>query len=226
MSPYYERDGITIYHGDAREVLSSVPRGDLMVADPPYDLWADLHELFFDHGEQAIAAFCSWQHRQAIESHHGRPRAELVWHHDSGRWVSHNLPRLSHTSILIYGDRIGEAYVGEHIADRTPRRRSTGAVGRDRLVSSVYTPRARRLLESVISAPRALSGGVWAKPLAVVTPLIEWLCPAEGLVIDPCMGTGTTLRAAATLGRRAIGVELQERFCEIAARRLAQEVLV
>ncbi len=63
------------------------------------------------------------------------------------------------------------------------------------------------------------------KPLWLFRHLVNASCPVSGSVIDFCMGSGTTLRAAKDLGRKAIGIEREERYCEIAANRLRQEIL-
>jgi site-specific DNA-methyltransferase (adenine-specific) len=63
------------------------------------------------------------------------------------------------------------------------------------------------------------------KPLGILRPLIEYSCPPDGLILDPCAGSGSTLVAAKECNRRAIGIEIREQDCEAAARRLNQEVL-
>jgi DNA modification methylase len=63
------------------------------------------------------------------------------------------------------------------------------------------------------------------KPVALMRWCLSFVPDAQ-LILDPFMGSGTTLRAAKDLGRRAIGIEIEERYCEIAVKRLAQEVLL
>jgi site-specific DNA-methyltransferase (adenine-specific) len=69
-----------------------------------------------------------------------------------------------------------------------------------------------------------VAGHPTVKPLAIVKDFVE-RASGDFPILDPFMGSGTTLRAAKDLWRRAIGIEIEEKYCEIAAKRMAQEVL-
>jgi site-specific DNA-methyltransferase (adenine-specific) len=62
------------------------------------------------------------------------------------------------------------------------------------------------------------------KPVGILGPIIEYSCPEGGLVVDPTCGSGSTLVAAKLIGRRCVGIEVDERYCEMAARRLESGV--
>ena len=100
-------------------------------------------------------------------------------------------------------------FVGGTWPDQTPRRQSV--IATSELAATGYSGYVTR------------AGHPHAKPVDVLRQLIE-ACP-PGVILDPFMGSGTTLRAAKDLGRKAIGTEIEERYCEIAARRMGQEVL-
>jgi DNA modification methylase len=86
-------------------------------------------------------------------------------------------------------------------------------------------PLGSDLLRYPLVVDSRANGHPWPKPLALIQKLVmHWSNEGE-TVLDPFMGSGTTLRAAKDLGRRAIGIEIEERYCEIAAKRLSQGVL-
>lgn len=90
-----------------------------------------------------------------------------------------------------------------------------------------WTDDGYRLPLSVIAAPNLTQRALHPteKPLAVVDPILTYACPVDGVVLDPFAGSGSTLAAAKASGRRSVGIEADERYCEVIAKRLAQGVL-
>jgi len=219
-TPYYQDALVTLYHADYREMVPRLPRPSLVILDPPFDIWDSVAKVEAD----TVVAFTSWQHRRHVEALYGAPRTELVWSFEDGRWVSHQLPRITHETILVYGPT-SSAYVGDR-TDGISRNKGSGSVGRDKMPDRVYVPRDRKALGSVLAFPRDVASplGVWSKPLPLIQRLIEW-CLTGDTVLDPFCGSGTTLVAAKALGKHAIGIEIDEAACEIAANRCRQEVL-
>jgi site-specific DNA-methyltransferase (adenine-specific) len=220
MKPYYEHAGITIYHGDCRELLADV-RADVLVTDPPYFLPAVHYNVrsgtsksvgdlsILEHYFRGVFAefagvlpstgsgyvFCDGQsypifHRAAY-SHFKKVRP-LVW----DKQVSINGYSWRHQHELILFCEMTES-------PNVPT--GDGDVLRGRAV-----PIAERL-------------HLAQKPTDLLRRLIGK--SQSGTVLDPFCGAGSTLIAASQLNRQAIGIEIEERYCEIAAKRLQQESL-
>lgn len=223
MQPYYEDESVTLYCGDCRGVLPTLERADLLILDPPFDAW-QMQWPAFDG--DAIAAFTNHQQRGHAEGVLGQPKTEVIWHFPDGRWVSHNLPRITHQTILIYGDT-GDVYVGEsnNLASVNKGRPAIGRWTAD--TQRRYTPRQRKALNSVFIEPRNVSGdmGCWGKPVSLMLSLVEWLTDAGDLVVDPFAGSCVSLVAAKRVGRRAIGIEKDEARCAEAVKALSQGAL-
>jgi hypothetical protein len=232
MKPYYDEGGITIYHGDCRDILPGLA-ADVLVTDPPYgtsyyptdtslltgDLlrgWASAHRVVAIFGwPERLVALC-------VEAGL-TPDEWITWWPTNGRGRGFNRVGLWREveCIAVFGQ-------AEWGLLRQPRTVMTTDLPGSGLRGHPQTDMARM-------------GDVWRdespnmnpnqpprlhpneKPVSTMRRLLTAM--TGGLVLDPCMGSGTTLRAAKDLGRPAIGIELVERHCEIAARRMGQEVM-
>lgn len=222
MKPYYDHAGITIYHGDCREVLPRLGPVDALMTDPPYNygkdfgshdddmpeayFWAWLEERFGLASnclrDGGVAYFsCSTQMMARCEKWKFlRFRQWLIWHRPNLVNV-HSFADWKQTWEPIYYGGKGSF-------------KTVHGIFPDSAVFTIPTPQ------------RNFTDGrdhVTQKPVGLIR---AWLRRADAeLILDPFMGSGTTLRAAKDLGRRAIGIEIEEKYCEIAAKRLSQEVL-
>lgn len=211
MKPYYEDDLVTLYHGDCREVTDWL-EADVLVTDPPYGIaWSiGTNHAAKSKSHAGIANDGDTSCRDAVLALWGS-RPAVVF----GAWSAQVADA---RQTLVWRKPVDAGVVGS----TTGYRRDTELiflVGEWPILSSRWS--------SVIATDggkaRYLNGHPHAKPDHLMQTLIE-RCPA-GVIADPFGGSGSTLVAAKQLGRKAIGVELDERYCEIAARRLAQDTL-
>jgi len=210
MKPYYEHAGITIYHGDCREVLFHVDC-DVMVCDPPYGLDVELSR----RGGQTIQGDDSTDVRDFLVTEFDGPK--LIF-------GSPAVQRPEHDAILIW-DKSELTGMGNL---EFPWKRTHEEIY---VIGNGFKSRRRR--GSILRYPLrpywsnhadAVGGEhPTEKPLGLMVDLLE--CCPWSTITDPCCGTGTTLQAAKKLGKSAIGIEIEEKYCEIAAKRLSQEVL-
>lgn len=209
MKPYYDHAGITIYHGDCREILPGLSRADLVLTDPPYGIAAKWQGGASDkHGWRRSGHVKiernTWDARRPDDALMAtviqKGEHAIIWGGNyfslpaSRCWLVWNKPERGFT--------LAEAELAWTNADNVVR---------------VFDC-ARR--EHNAKHPTQ-------KPLKLLSKCLDltWTRLAQ-TILDPFMGSGTTLRAAKDLGRKAIGIETEESYCEIAARRLAQEVLI
>ena len=205
MNPYYQDDYCTIYHGDCRDIMPSLPKVDLVLTDPPYGIGfrsnyrivrhdgiqgddflpVELIEQSKDKAIMASYIFCRWDNIAEMP----KPKSIIAWvknnwsmgdlKHEHGRqWEAICFyPKDKHEFVKRIPDVI--------YADRT---------GNDLHPTE--------------------------KPVSLMKQLIQ--CNRGDTILDPFMGSGTTLRAAKDLRRKCIGIEIEEKYCEIAVQRLAR----
>jgi len=218
MKPYYQDEHATIYNADCLAVLGAL-RADAIVTDPPYalnytpdtggkitgDKVRDFRRMLLKlpkalaHTEaNTLALFTRWDIWRDVHSAFDAlwpPCACAVWDKD-------NLGRGN-------CNHVGQAH--ELIYLSAPAQHMMRVAGR----------RVHNIIRHAIVPPGKMLHPT-EKPVGVMRWLCEAMCPEGGTVLDPFMGSGPTLLAARECGRKAIGIELEERWCEVAVRRLQQ----
>ena len=201
--PYYSDEAVTIYHGDCRDIMPTLPKVDLVLTDPPYGNGTEYAS--YDDSQANLAGLIRDVYplmRLAADVVLLTPGVGNMWKWPEPTWT------LCWTSpagagsgpwgfccwqpVLAYGK-------DPYLANGLGRRPDYYEWGR---------------------AAEIQDGHPCSKPL----PIMRWLVE-RGMgqtILDPFMGSGTTLRAAKDLGRKAIGIEIEERYCEIAAKRMSQ----
>ena len=216
MKPYYESGGITIYHGDCRDVLSTIPdsAAALTVTDPPYNVGKD------------YGGWCDQMPAGEYEEFIQQVVAESYRTSQRQAWL---LPK-RHLGLF------SALYPGGHLVVIRRGARGPYRLGwSDQFDLLMTVGKPLRMYVDLWEDIRLKGEGYFFReedyghpgytPEPIMARCISLLSEPGELVIEPFMGTGTALRAAKNQGRRAIGIEVNETYCEIAAKRLAQEVM-
>jgi DNA modification methylase len=202
--PYYQEEGITIYHGDCRDILPHLEPVDLVLTDPPYGVgfqyesYIDNEDLFFSHVLPTIQTISTYKSLILFMSMKRlwdmpRPKTIMCWAKPGSVRVNPMGGFSEWEPILVYGD---SRYYNDF----------------------KYLPDISNHLKEAVGHP-------CPKPIRLFLWLIKENQKHPNTILDPFMGSGTTLVAAQQLGRRAIGIEIERKYCDIAIERLRQTVL-
>lgn len=243
--PYYQDETTTLWLGDMREVVPTLDiHPDLVLTDPPYGETS----LAWDRwpagwpgvvAEVASSLWCFGSMRMFLDRNdefaNWRLSQDVVWEkHNGSGFANDRFKRVHEHATHWYRGNWRHSY---HVVPRvavpagTPKVNGVPASHNRAAQLGAIRPRpydddGTRLVRSVIrAAPPRNRTHPTEKPVELLRPLIEYGCPSGGLVLDPFAGSGSTAEAARQLGRRAVLVEGDERYCEAIAHRMSQTPL-
>ena len=213
MNPYYQDDYCTIYHGDCRDIMPSLPKVDLVLTDPPYGI--SLETAYRQRGRSCLAQCRNYP-----------PVIGDTKPFDPAFILKLNVPtclfganyyaeKLPHSSgWLVWDKRCGRMQNDQADAE---------------LAWTNFIKGVRVFHHEWNGFVKASEHGEGYHPTGKPVQLMLWILglrwtPA-GTILDPYMGSGGVLRASKDLRRKCIGIEIEEKYCEIAVKRLRQEVL-
>jgi len=239
IKPYYEEPGITIYNADCRDILPHLEPVDLVLTDPPYssgtrqatdriasnipkrgEKWnPERSGIIWDTSFSTFgfSVFMNWFYRQLKDrlTLGGHAYTFIDWRQYPTLTLSIESGGLMINNLIVWDKGVyalGGNYRSQHefivFASNGPARRLN-----------------RHDLGNVIQCKR-ISGSdhPTEKPIDLIKTILSYASNEENTILDPFMGSGTTLRAAKDLGRKAIGIEIEEKYCQIAVEKLKQEV--
>lgn len=239
IEPYYQDENCTIYNGDCREILPELGEVDLVLTDPPYSVtqqrWDSSDGVLEVVRDSRLAVFTTGE-RLLAELICALPtQYRHIWVWDRVNRFTDFLnasrrPMRSHELVAVFSQEPNYVFCpqkrrGELKVRQTNTSTGNGSYGIKQPEKGYGTVKTKLHPKSIISFKGRGNPSLHPteKPRALFKYLLETY--PSNLTVDPYMGSGTTLRAAKDLGRKAIGIEIEEKYCEIAAKRLAQEVL-
>ncbi len=221
MTPYYEQDGITIYHGDCLDTIATVQAGCVVLADPPYSS-GGFSEMSKRDGSKGTASKTNRDirgDRMSTEGYIALMRRSLSASRAVASYVFTDWRMWGHTKEAT--ELSGYRVRGMLVWDKGwPAMGARWKMQHELICwGTSITSAMGRGHGNVIKCSRTTNREhPTEKPLDLLRTIIDNAEP--GTILDPFMGSGTTLVAAKQLGRESIGIEIEERYCEIAAKRL------
>jgi len=248
MSLYYQDDHVTLYHGDCLEIMPSLPGSsvDMVLADLPYgttrnnwDSIIDLQSMWESYGRiskesAAIVLTAQTPFDKVLGASNLEDlRYEWIWEKTSatGHLNAKRAPMKAHENILVfykslptYNPQMTSGHVRK-VSTAEHKRNSAGTsnYGEFGLTGYDSTDRYPRSVLEFATDKQKEALHPTQKPLSLMAYLIRTYTNAGDTVLDNCAGSGSTLIAARRQGRRAVGIELDEAYCEVIAKRLSQE---
>lgn len=208
MKPYYKDNFAEIWHGDCREILPSLPNCDLLLTDPPFGMGN------FVQVSGNIRGIGN-QRGKAVDWNENPPSKEVI-----------QLAKSKATCSIIWGANHFDCFDGKG-AIIWIKNQPCPNMSKAEIASCSFFNKTE-IVEITWRNFEAAILKQTTHPCERPVGLYLWCinyAPKADTILDPFMGSGTTLRAAKDLQRKCIGIEICEAYCEIAAKRLAQEVL-
>ena len=228
MKPYYQDDSVTIYNADCRDVLSTIDYVDLVIADPPYnigykyDIYKDvLSEIeYYKFLKTTLSKMpCVLIHypesvfRFSIEI--GIPPEEVVaWVYHSNVWG-----KKQWRSLAWFNSKPDFNLGSQEYRNKKDKRIQKRIQQNYKASLSDWWE-----IEQVKNNSIEKTNHPCQIPEKLIKRIIQ-ITPGTEVVLDPFMGSGSTLRAAKDLNKKAIGIEISEEYCEVAAKRMSQTVM-